>query len=68
VNSDVKKDIQNMKLRTRESLKKQWETTVIHGQYVKSTDTQFSSEDDTFLWLSSGDVKAETESEIIAAK
>jgi hypothetical protein len=31
-------------------------------------DRQFISEEDTFLWLSKGDLKAETESEIVAAQ
>jgi hypothetical protein len=30
-------------------------------------DRQLISEEDTFLWLSKGDLKAETESEIVAA-
>jgi len=34
---------------------------VLHGQYV-------ISEEDTFLWLSKGDLKTETESEIVAAQ
>ena len=31
-------------------------------------DRQLISGDDTFLWLSKGDLKAETESEIVAAQ
>jgi len=31
-------------------------------------DRQLISEEDTFLWLSKGDLKAETESEIVAAQ
>jgi hypothetical protein len=38
------------------------------GQYISSTDIQLISEEDIFLWLSSGDLKAETENEIIAAQ
>jgi hypothetical protein len=41
---------------------------VMHGQYTRSTDKQPISEEDTFLWLSKGDLKAETESEIVAAQ
>ena len=40
----------------------------MHGQYIRNTDRQLISEEDTFLWLSKGDVKAETESEIVAAQ
>jgi hypothetical protein len=31
-------------------------------------DRQLISEEDTFLWLSKGDLKAETESELVAAQ
>ena len=40
----------------------------MHGQYIRNIDRQLISEEDTFLWLSKGDLKAETESEIVAAK
>jgi hypothetical protein len=40
----------------------------MHGQYIRDTDRQHISEEDTFLWLSKGDLKAETESEIVAAQ
>jgi hypothetical protein len=40
----------------------------MHGQYVINIDIQLISEEDTFIWLSKGDVKAETESEIVAAQ
>ena len=41
---------------------------VLHGQYIRNIDRQLISEEDTFLWLSKGDLKAETESEIVAAQ
>ena len=40
----------------------------MHGQYIRNTDRQLISEEDTFLWLSKGDLKVETESEIVAAQ
>ena len=40
----------------------------MHGQYIRNIDRQFISEEDTFLWLSKGDLKAETKSEIVAAQ
>jgi hypothetical protein len=40
----------------------------MHGQYIRNMDTQLISEEDTFLWLSKGDLKAESESEIVAAQ
>jgi 5-methylcytosine-specific restriction endonuclease McrA len=40
----------------------------MHGSYIRSIDKQFISEEDTFLWLLKGDLKAETESEIVAAQ
>jgi len=41
---------------------------VMHGQYIRNIDRQLISEEDTFLWLSKGDLKAETESEIVSAQ
>jgi hypothetical protein len=68
-NSDMKQDgIQNTKARLAESLKENWENKVLHCQYIRSTDKHLVSEEDTFLWLSKGDLKAETESEIVAAQ
>jgi hypothetical protein len=43
---------------------KKWESKVMHGQYIRSIDRQFISEEDTFLWLSRRDLESETESEI----
>jgi len=40
----------------------------IHGQLYRITDRQLLSEKDTFLWLSRGDLKTDTEIEIIAAQ
>ena len=40
----------------------------MHGQYIWNIDRELISEEDTFLWLSNGDLKAETESEIVAAQ
>jgi hypothetical protein len=40
----------------------------MHGQYFISIDRQFISDEDMFLWLSRGDVKTETASEIVAAQ
>jgi len=40
----------------------------MHGQYYRNIDRQLISEEDTFLWLSKGELKAETESEIVAAQ
>jgi hypothetical protein len=68
-NSDTKKEgVQHTKARLGESLKKEWESKVMNGQYIRSIDRQLIGEEDTFLWLLRGDLKVETESEIIAAK
>jgi hypothetical protein len=40
----------------------------MRGQYIRNTDRQPISEEDTFLWLTKGDLKAETESEMVAAQ
>jgi len=67
--SDAKQDgIQHTKARLGESLKKKWKNKVMHGQYIRNIDRQLISEEDTFLWLWKGDLKAETESEIVAAQ
>jgi hypothetical protein len=38
----------------------------MHGQYIRNIDRQLIGEEDMFLWLSKGDLKAETESKIVA--
>jgi len=40
----------------------------MHRQYLRNMVRQLISEEDTFLWLSKGDLKAETESKIEAAQ
>jgi hypothetical protein len=40
----------------------------MHAECIRSTDRQLIREEDTFLWLARGDVKLETEHEIIAAQ
>jgi hypothetical protein len=68
-NNDMKQDgIQNTKARLAESLKEEWENKVMHGQYLRTIDKHLISEEDTFLWLSKGDLEAETESKIVAAQ
>jgi hypothetical protein len=68
-NSDTKQDrIQHTKAGFEESLNKKWKNKAMHGQYIRSIDTQLISEEDTFLWLWRGDLKAETESETVAAQ
>ena len=65
----VKSDgTQHTKARLREVLKEKWKNKVMHGQYIRNSDRQLISEEDTFLWLSKGDLRAETESEIVAAQ
>jgi len=44
------------------------ENKVMHEQYIKNIDRRLIGEEDTFLWLSKGELKAETESEIVAAQ
>ena len=56
----VKNDgTQHTKARLREVLKEKWENKLMHGQYIRNIDRQLISEEDTFLWLSKGDLKAE---------
>jgi hypothetical protein len=55
------------KSRIRGVLKK-WKNKLMLGQYIRIMDKQLVSEEDAFLLLSRGDLKAETESEIIAAQ
>jgi hypothetical protein len=45
-----------------EVLKENWKNKAMHGQYTQNIDRQLISEEDTFLWLMKGDLKAETES------
>jgi hypothetical protein len=40
----------------------------MHGQYIRSMDRHLIRGEDMLLWLSSGELKGETDSEIIAAQ
>ena len=40
----------------------------MRGQYIRGTDGQLISEENTFLWVSRRDLKGETETEGIAAQ
>jgi len=56
--SDAKQDgVQHTKARLGEYLKKKWKNKVTHGQFIRNIDRQLFSEEDTFLWLSKGDIK-----------
>ena len=71
--SDTKeKGMQHTKAYKREFLKKKWcggeGEKVIRGQYARCIDRQLISEEDGFVWLSRGDLKAETGSKIVAAQ
>ena len=63
-----KEGIQHIKTRLEESLKKKWEGQVMHCQYIRSMFRQLINEEDLFLWLSRGDLKEKTESEIITGQ
>jgi len=48
-NSDTKKEgIQHIKAKLGLSLKKKWESKVMHGQYIRSMDRQLISEKDSY--------------------
>jgi hypothetical protein len=67
--SEAKQEgIRHTKARLGELLKNKWKNKVMHGQYIRNIDRQPTGEEDTFLWLSNGDLKAETWSEIVAAQ
>ena len=51
-----------------EVLKEKWKNNVMHGQCIRNIDRQLISDEDTFLWLSKRNLKAETEREIVAAQ
>jgi hypothetical protein len=61
-------EMQHTKRRLGEVLKKSWKKKILHGQYIRSMNRQLLSEEDKSLWPSKGDLKAETESEIVAAQ
>jgi hypothetical protein len=62
-------DIQRTKARLGEFLKgKKWESQVKHGQYIRHTDQQLVSEESASIWIWWKDLKAETESELVATQ
>jgi hypothetical protein len=63
-----KNEIQDTKAKWGEVLKKKRKNKAMHGQCIRNIGRQLVSEEDTFLWLTKGDLKAETESEIVAAQ
>jgi hypothetical protein len=58
----------NNNKRLGEVLKKKCKNKVMHGQYIRNMDRQRISEEDTFFWLSKGDLKGENENEILATQ
>jgi hypothetical protein len=54
--------------RLGEGLKNKWKKQSNAWQYIRNIDRQLIGEEDTFLWLSKGDLKTETESEIVATQ
>jgi len=67
--SDAKQEgIQHTTARLGEVLKNKWKNKVMHGQYIRNIDRELIGEEDTFVWFSKGVLKAETESEIVAAQ
>ena len=57
--SDAKQEgIKRTKATLGEVLKNKWKNKVMHGQYIRNIDRQFIGEEDTFLWLLKGDLKA----------
>jgi hypothetical protein len=55
--SDPKQEgIQHTKARLKEVLKNKRKNKVMHVQYIRDIDRQLTSEEDTFLWLSKGDL------------
>jgi hypothetical protein len=60
--------MQYTKRRLGEILKNKWKNKVMHGQYIRNMGRQLISEEETFLWLSKGDLKAGTESEIVVVQ
>jgi protoporphyrinogen oxidase len=51
-----------------DDLKNKRKNKVIHKKYIKNVDREFINKKDTFLCFSKGDLKVETESEIVAAQ
>jgi hypothetical protein len=65
--NDAKQDeMQHMKERLGEVLKNKWKNKVMRGQYIWNVGRKLISEEETFLWLSKGDLKTATESEIVS--
>jgi hypothetical protein len=48
--------IQHAKARLELSLKKKWEKKVSLGQYIRSIDKHFITEEDSFSWQPHGDI------------
>jgi hypothetical protein len=51
-----------------QNLKEKWEEKRMHGQFPRSLDEKLVNEEQSYRWLKFGDIKAETESTIVAAQ
>lgn len=49
-------------------LTREWKSEVTHGQRIRDIDKECIIEEDISLWLQRGDLKAETENEIMAVR
>ena len=49
-----------LKRKLGKSLKRKWESKLLHGQYIKSVDRQLIGGEDTLLRLLRGDLKGQT--------
>jgi hypothetical protein len=67
-NNETKRRHSTHKSKIRTFLKENLESKVMHRQYIRSVDRQLIGGEDMLLWMWSGDLKEETESEIIAAQ
>jgi hypothetical protein len=65
---DTEESIQHTKSMLGDFLKKTWESKVMHGEYIRRMGRVLVSEESTLLLLPRGDLKGETEGEIIAAQ
>ena len=66
--TEVQKETRKMKDSIAEKTKERWHAKRMHGQFLRNLDKKLVDIEQSYRWLKSGDIKGETESEIVAAQ
>jgi len=66
--TEVQKETRKIKDSIAEKTKERWQGKRMHGQFPRNLDEKLVDIEQSYRWLTSGDIKGETESTIVAAQ